>query len=65
MPISPNLNSIEAIWNIIKQRLHYRIFNLEEKNKITLKEIRLRIANMLKRYAMLASISRKPIKIAK
>ena len=27
---SPDLNPIEAIWNIIKQRLRRRIFNSEE-----------------------------------
>ena len=71
---SPDLNPIEAIWNIIKQRLHCRIFNSdkevkaaiqEEWDKITLKEIRSRILNMPGRCIALTCIGGKPIKTAK
>jgi hypothetical protein len=49
---SPDLNPIKAIWNIIKQRLRYRIFYLDEEirealqeewSKITMMEVRKRI----------------------
>jgi transposase len=35
---SPDLNPIEAIWNIIKQRLQHRIFYSEEEIKQALQE---------------------------
>jgi hypothetical protein len=35
---SPDLNPIEAIWNIIKQRLRHRIFQSKEEIKEALQE---------------------------
>jgi len=35
---SPDLNPIEAIWNIIKQRLHCRIFNSDKEVKAAIQE---------------------------
>jgi hypothetical protein len=35
---SPDLNPIEGIWAIIKQRLHRRIFDSEEEMKEALQE---------------------------
>jgi hypothetical protein len=35
---SPNLNPIEAIWNIIKQRLRRRVFGSEEEIKEAIQE---------------------------
>ena len=61
-PYSPDLNPIEGIWNIIKQRLRRRVFNTkdemkealqEEWDKITIDEIRDRIADMPRRCAEL------------
>jgi hypothetical protein len=52
---SPDLNLIEAIWNIIKQRLRRRIFYSDEEvkealqeewSKITMEEVRKRILDM-------------------
>ena len=68
---SPNLNPIEGIWSIIKQRLRRRIFDSEEEikealqeewDKITIEEIRDRIANMPRRYAQLIRLGGKPIR---
>jgi transposase len=57
---SPDINPIEGIWAIIKQRLRRRVFDLEEEikealqeewDKITMEEIRHRIADMPRRCA--------------
>lgn len=58
---SPDINPIEGIWSIIKQRLRRRIFDSEEMkealqeewDKISMKEIRHRIADMPRRCAEL------------
>lgn len=71
---SPDLNAIEAIWNIIKQRLRRRVFDSEddikvalqeEWDKITLKEIRDRISEMRDRCYRLTRNGGKSIKTAK
>jgi DDE superfamily endonuclease len=60
-PQSPDLNPIEACWNILKQRVRRRYFDwhtleqfkqviLEEWDKITMDEIRARIAELPLRY---------------
>lgn len=68
---SPDLNPIESIWNIIKQRLRRRIFDSEEEmkqgiqeewDKITLEEIRHRIADMPRRCAELMRSNGGPIR---
>ncbi len=68
---SPDLNPIEGIWNIIKQRLRRRIFDTEEEmkealqaewDKITMDEIRHRIADMPRRCVELIRCGGKPIK---
>lgn len=68
---SPDLNPIEGIWAIIKQRLRRRIFDSEEEmkealqeewDKITMEEIRYRIADMPRRCAELQRSSGKPIR---
>lgn len=70
-PQSPDLNPIEGIWNIIKQRLRHQIFDTEEEmkqalqdewDKITIEEIRDRIADMSRRCAELVRCSGKPIR---
>jgi transposase len=59
-PQSPDLNPIEAIWNILKQRVRQRFFNwhsiealkqivLEEWDRISMAEIRARIVEMPER----------------
>jgi hypothetical protein len=68
---SPDLNPIEGIWAIIKQRLRRRIFDLEKEMKealqeewdrITIEEIRHRIADMSRRCAELMRSNRGPIR---
>ena len=68
---SPDLNPIEGIWNIIKQRLRRRIFDSEQEmkdalqeewDKITIEEIQDRIADMPRRCAELVRCSGKPIR---
>ena len=68
---SPNLNPIEAIWNIIKQRVRYRIWNSleelkealqEEWAKVTMEEVRIRISEMPKRCKLLIKSGGGPIK---
>ncbi len=68
---SPDLNPIEGIWAIIKQRLRRRIFDSEEEmkeglqeewDKITLEEIRHRIADMPRRCAALIKSGGGPIR---
>ena len=70
---SPDLNPIEAIWNIIKQRLRRRIFHSEEEikealqeewSKITMTEIRKRITQMPARCRRLIRNGGRPIKEA-
>ncbi|KUJ14223.1 uncharacterized protein LY89DRAFT_720584 [Mollisia scopiformis] len=70
---SPDLNPIEAIWNIIKQRLRHRIFQSEEEikealqeewSKVTITEVRKRISQMPRRCARLINNGGKPIKTA-
>ena len=68
---SPDLNPIEAIWNIIKQRLRRRIFYSDEEvkealqeewSKITMEEVRKRISDMPRRCLRLTKNGGKPIK---
>jgi hypothetical protein len=68
---SPNLNPIKGIWAIIKQRLRRRIFDSEEEMKealqeewdrITMEEIRDRIADMPRRCAELVRSNGGPIR---
>jgi hypothetical protein len=70
---SPDLNPIEAIWNIIKQRLRRRTFYSEEEvknalqeewDKVTIAEVRKRINEMPSRCARLTRNGGKPIKTA-
>ena len=70
---SPDLNPIEAIWNIIKQRLRRRIFYSDEEvkealqeewSKVTMTEVRARISQMPRRCARLIKNGGKPIKTA-
>ena len=70
---SPDLNPIEGIWNIIKQRLRRRVFYTDEEvktalqeewDKITLKEIRERICTMPERCKRLTENGGKAIKTA-
>jgi hypothetical protein len=70
---SPDLNPIEGIWNIIKQRLRRRIFYSDEEvkaalqeewDRITLEEIRKRIATMPGRCKRLTENGGKAIKTA-
>jgi hypothetical protein len=71
---SPDLNPIEGIWNILKQRIRHRTWEnleeykaviLDEWDKITLEEIRSRISNMPGRCKLLARTRGKAIKDAK
>jgi transposase len=71
---SPDLNPIEGIWNIIKQRVHRRHFYNDEEvkqalqeecDKITLEEIRSRISDMPYRCRQLTKNGGKSIKTAK
>jgi len=68
---SPDLNPIVGIWSIIKQRLRRRIFDSEEEmkealqeewDKITMEEIRDRIADMPRRCVQLIKSGGKPIR---
>lgn len=70
---SPDLNPMEGIWNILKQRIRHRILRSEEDyrtalqeewDKITLEEIRERIRDMPRRCDLLVSTGGKPIKLA-
>jgi hypothetical protein len=70
---SPDLNPIEAIWNIIKQRLCRRIFHLEEEikealqeewSKATITEVQKRITQMPDRCKRLIRNGGKLIKEA-
>ena len=68
---SPDLNPIEGIWAILKQRLRRRVFDSEEEmkeavqeewSKITMQEIRDRIADMPRRCAALIKSGGGPIR---
>jgi hypothetical protein len=68
---SPDLNPIEGIWAIIKQRLRQRVFDSEDElkkalqeewDKITMKEIRDRIADLPRRCAELIRSGGGPIR---
>ena len=68
---SPDLNPIEGIWAIIKQRIRRRVFDSEEEMKealqeewakITMKEIRDRISDLPRRCAELARSNGGPIR---
>jgi hypothetical protein len=70
-PQSPNLNPIEGIWNILKQRVHKRTWqSLEELkeilqdewSKITMEEVRARILEMPQRCQDLIKSGGKAIK---
>jgi len=70
---SPDLNSIEGVWNILKNRVREREFYsldelnaiiVEEWDKITLDEIRKRILDMPDRCAQLVETGGKAIKTA-
>lgn len=71
---SPDLNPIEGIWNIIKQRIRQRHFYTDEEvkqalqeewDRITLEEIRTRISDMPYRCRQLTRNGGKAIKTAK
>ncbi|PQE21170.1 Transposable element Tc3 transposase protein [Rutstroemia sp. NJR-2017a BBW] len=68
---SPDLNPIEGIWAIIKQRVQKRIFDSEDEmkqalqeewDKITMEEIHYRIADMPRRRAELVRSKGGPIR---
>jgi len=68
---SPDLNPIEACWNILKQRVRKRVWRTieelkailqEEWGKITIEEIRARISDMPNRCKLLVTTGGKPIK---
>jgi transposase len=70
---SPDLNPIEAVWNILKQRVRQRIWNSieelkailqEEWSKITMQEVRARIQDMPRRCKLLVETGGAPIKSA-
>ena len=70
-PQSPDLNPIEACWNILKTRIRYRVWDdieelkralQEEWNKITMEEVRARIAEMPARCERLTKNGGGPIK---
>jgi hypothetical protein len=71
---SPDLNPMEAIWNILKQRIRrrryenleeYKAIVLEEWDRITLEEIQDRISDMPRRCKLLARNGGRAIKEAK
>jgi hypothetical protein len=71
---SPDLNPMEAVWNILKQRMRKRVWETEEElrevlqdewSKITIEEVRRRIADMPRRCKLLVKTDGKPIKTAR
>jgi len=72
-PQSPDLNPIEAIWNILKQQVRRRIWKdieelkailQEEWSKITMQEVRARIQDMPRRCKLLVETGGAAIKSA-
>ena len=72
-PQSPDLNPMEACWNILKQRARRRVWNTldelkeilqDEWSKITMQEIRARISDMPRRCKLLVETGGKAIKSA-
>jgi hypothetical protein len=72
-PQSPDLNPIEAVWNILKQRVRRRIWKdieelkailQEEWSKITMQEVRARIQDMPRRCRLLVETGGAAIKSA-
>jgi DDE superfamily endonuclease len=70
---SPDLNPIEACWNILKQRVRRRVWNTldelkdilqEEWSKITMEEVRTRISDMIGRCETLTRNGGETIKTA-
>ena len=70
-PQSPDLNPIEGVWNILKQRIRYRTWESvedlkealqEEWSKITMEEVRARIREMPDRCEKLIKSGRGPIR---
>ncbi len=70
---SPDLNPIEGIWNIIKQRLRYKVWNdlnelkqaiQGEWDRVTMQQIRKRISDIPRRCEQLVKTSGGPIKTA-
>ena len=70
---SPDLNPIEAIWNIVKQRIRRKVWRSldelkaivqDEWNKVTMQEVRARIADMPRRCRLLVKTGGKAIKSA-
>jgi hypothetical protein len=70
-PQSPDLNPIEACWNIIKQRIRHKVWNdieelkqalQDEWTKVTIQKIRARIAEMPNRCESLVNSGGKAIK---
>ena len=68
---SPDCNPIEGIWAILKQRMRQRVFDTEEElkealqeewSKITMQQIRDRIADMPRRCAELVRSGGGPIR---
>jgi hypothetical protein len=68
---SPDLNPIEGVWAILKQRVRNRLFDSEEEMKevlqeewakITMEEIRDRIADLPRRCAQLVKYGGRPVR---
>lgn len=72
-PQSPDLNPMEACWNILKQRVRYRVWTSieelknalqEEWSKITMAEVRKRISEMPNRCNLVLESGGGPVKSA-
>ena len=70
-PQSPDLNPMEGVWNILKQRIRRRRWTTLDKlkevlqdewSKITMQEVRARIAEMPRRCQLFVETGGKPIK---
>jgi hypothetical protein len=70
-PVSPDLNPQEGVWNILKQRVRKRVWHgleelkeviQDEWDKITIEEVRKRIADMPRRCKLLVETNGHPIK---